>query len=173
MIFNKIIKSKIHQPYFFCTGKIKNINSKYFIKKINEGCNSNDHLSFKTNVKGEMTNFKYFNKDIEFLKILFQIFDFIDEDTSIKKYYLEESWGIKNNISCYTMEHAHDRFLFSGVIYLNKHTQLLEFPEINEKIKPDVGSFAIFTSFLKHKCKRNLTDKTKYGISFNITNAGF
>jgi ectoine hydroxylase-related dioxygenase (phytanoyl-CoA dioxygenase family) len=69
----------------------------------------------------------------------------------------------------------HDHFgcYVSGAIYLNSHDQLLEFPEINEKVKPEIGSFVIFTSFLKHGCKRNLTNKTKYGISFNIVNNGF
>ncbi len=172
-MFNKIIKSKINQPYIFCTGKIKNIDSKYFIKKINEGCDLNDNLSYKTNVKGEMTSFKYFNNDIEFLKILFPIFDFIDEDTSIKTYRLQDSWGIKNNIGSYTAMHQHLSAYISGAIYLNNHDQLLEFPEINEKVKPEIGSFVIFTSFLEHGCKRNLTNKTKYGISFNIKNVTF
>ena len=172
-MFNKIIKSKIQQPYIFCTGKIKNIDSKYFIKKINEGCNLNDNMSYKTNVKGEMTSFRYFNNDIEFLKILFPIFDFIDEDIDVRRYSLEDSWGIKNNISSYTTMHDHLGSYISGAIYLNSHDQLLEFPEINEKVKPEIGSFVIFTSFLKHGCKRNLTNKTKYGISFNLSNVGF
>jgi hypothetical protein len=172
-MFKKIIRSKIPRPYIFYTGKIKNINSKYFIEKINEGCNSNDNLSYKTNVKGEMTSFTYFNNDIKFLKILFPIFDFIDTDTNIERYFLEESWGIKNNTGCYTSMHHHNNCYISGAIYLNSHDQLLEFPEINEKIKPEIGSFVIFTSFLKHGCKRNITNKTKYGISFNLSNAGF
>jgi hypothetical protein len=172
-MFNKIIKSKIYQPYIFCTGKIKNIDSKYFIKKINEGCDSKDNLSHKTNVKGEMTSFKYFNNDIEFLKMLFPIFDFMDKETNVRKYFLEESWGVRNNIGSYTTMHDHFGCYVSGAIYLNSHDQLLEFPEINEKVKPEIGSFVIFTSFLKHGCKRNLTNKTKYGISFNIVNNGF
>ena len=172
-MFNKIIKSKIQQPYIFYTGKIKNIDSKYFIKKINEGCNSNDNLSYKTNLKGEMTSFTYFNNDMEFLKILFPIFDFMDEDTDIRRYSLEDSWGIKSNISSYTTMHDHFGSYISGAIYLNSHDQLLEFPEINEKVKPEIGSFVVFTSFLKHGCKRNITNKTKYGISFNLSNVGF
>ena len=42
---------------------------------------------------GEMTNFKYFNNDIEFLKLMWQIFDIVDKDgtfgifTSFLKHY--------------------------------------------------------------------------------------
>jgi hypothetical protein len=172
-MFNKIIKSKIERPYFFYTGKIKNINSKYFIKKIDEGCNLANNHSFKTNVIGEMTNFKFFNKDTEFLKLLFPFFDVIDKEHKLEKYTLCDSWGIKNNFSCYTAEHSHGNNLFSGVIYLHDHPQLLEFPEIGEKIKPDTGSFVIFTSFLRHSCKRNLINKTKYALSFNIAHDRF
>ena len=172
-MFNKIIKSKIPRSYIFCTGKIKNIDSKYFIEKINEGCNSKDNLSYQTNVKGEMTIFKYFNNDTKFLKILFPIFDFLDTEIKAERYFLEEAWGIKNNTGSYTVMHDHSGRYISGALYLNSHDQLLEFPEINEKVKPEIGSFVIFSSFLLHGNKRNITNKTKYGISFNLTNVGF
>ena len=166
-MINKSIKGQINKPYFFYNGRISNINSKYFIKKIDEGCSLNTNNSFKTNVKGEMTSYSFFNKDKEFLKILFQFFDIIDEDKRTEGYILNSSWGIKNNFSHYTKEHNHEGSYFAGVIYLNSHTQLLEFPEINEVVKPEIGAFAVFSSFLKHKCRRNVTDKIKYALSFN------
>ena len=167
MIFDKIIRSEIKQPYFFYKGKFNNINSKYFINKIDEGCNAINNNSFKTNIIGEMTNYKYFNNDIEFLKLVWQIFDVVDQDINSKEYRLEEAWGLKNSLSHYTKDHTHHGCYFSGVIYLNKHSQKLKFPEINQEIEPDIGSFAFFSSFLKHSCQRNLTNKTKYGLSFN------
>ena len=167
MIFDKIIRSEIKQPYFFYKCKFNNINSKYFINKIDEGCNAINNNSFKTNIVGEMTNYKYFNNDIEFLKLVWQIFDVVDEDINPKEYKLHEAWGLKNSLSHYTKNHNHRGCYFSGVIYLNKHSQKLKFPEINEEIEPDIGSFVFFSSFLKHGCQRNLTNKTKYGLSFN------
>ncbi len=167
MILNKIIQSEIKQPYFFYKGKFDIINSKYFINKINEGCSAINNNSFKTNIVGEMTNYKYFNNDIEFLKLIWQVFDVVDKDINSNKYMLNESWGLKNSLSHYTKEHTHHGSYFSGVIYLNKHLQKLKFPEINEELEPDIGSFAFFSSFLKHGCKRNFTNKTKYALSFN------
>ena len=164
----KKIISKIEQPYLFFKGKFNKINTKYFINKIEEGCKANDNNSFRTNIIGEMTNYIYFNKDLEFLKLIWQIFDMVDEVERNIKYFLVESWGVKNSISHYTKNHRHRGCFFSGVIYLNKHSQKLNFPEINETLQPDIGSFAIFSSFLEHGCKRNQTEKIKYGLSFNV-----
>ena len=167
MNFDKKIISQIKQPYIFYKGKFDKINSKYLIQKINEGCLLNDNNSFKTNVIAEMTSWDFFSKDIEFLKLVWQIFDVIDKDVHEYKYKLNGAWGIKSHLSNYTKKHGHEGNYFSGIIYLNKHSQILKFPEINEEIKPEVGSFAIFSSFLQHNCKRNMEDKIKYGISFN------
>ena len=171
IIENKII-SKVKQPFFFYKGKFDKINIKYFIDKIEEGCKANNNNSFKTNIMGEMTNYKYFNNDLEFLKLLWQIFDAVDKDFKKETYSLFDSWGLKNSLSHYTKSHSHKGCYFSGVIYLNKHPQILEFPEINKTIEPDVGSFAIFSSFLEHYCKRNLSNQVKYGISFNCNYGG-
>jgi hypothetical protein len=168
MIINKQINSKIEQPYFFYKGKFKNINSKYLIESIEKGCIAEDNRNFQTNIVGFMTSFTYFNQDKEFLKLLWQIFDVVDKDMPKTTYKLIESWGLVNGLSHYTKFHNHRGCYFSGVIYLNKHAQVLEFPEIKEEVKPEEGSFAIFSSFLKHGCsKRSQEEKPKYGISFN------
>jgi|TARA_R100000149_G_C5856867_1_gene123912 hypothetical protein len=167
MNFDKKIISEIKQPYFFFKGTFDKIDSKYFIKKIDEGCELKDNNSFQTNVIGGMTSWDYFNNDVEFLKLIWQIFDVVDKDVDQYKYILRDAWGIKNGMSHYTKEHSHSGNFFSGVIYLNKHSQILEFPQINEEIKPEPGSFAIFSSFLRHGCKRHRKDSIKYGISFN------
>ena len=159
--------SEIKQPYFFYTGKFKDIDQNYFIDKINDGCKADSNNSFKSNIVGEMTNFKYFNNDIQFLKLMWQIFDIVDKDVKNEYYKLSDAWGLKNGLSHYTKNHNHIGCYFSGVIYLNKHSQTLYFPEINKKIEPDIGSFGVFTSFLNHYCNRNLTEDVKYALSFN------
>tara|TARA_R110002049_G_scaffold172648_1_gene339438 strand:- start:252 stop:779 length:528 start_codon:yes stop_codon:yes gene_type:complete len=167
MNFDKKIIGEIKQPYFFYKGKFDKIDSKYFIKKIDEGCALKNNNSFQTNVIGEMTSWNYFNNDVEFLKFIWQIFDEVDKDVDRFKYVLRDAWGIKNGLSHYTKQHGHHGNYFSGILYINKHPQVLEFPEINEELKPEPGSFAFFSSFLRHGCKRNQTDSMKYGISFN------
>lgn len=167
MNFDKKIIGEIKQPYFFFKGKFDTIDSKYFIKKIDAGCALKDNNSFQTNVIGGMTSWNYFNDDIEFLKLIWQIFDVVDKDIDTFKYVLRDSWGLRNGLSHYTREHGHNGNFFSGVIYLNKHSQVMKFPEINEEIKPEPGSFAFFSSFLRHGCTRHRTDSVKYGMSFN------
>ena len=167
MNFDKKIIGEIKQPYFFFKGKFDTIDSKYFIKKIDAGCALKDNNSFQTNVVGGMTSWNYFNNDIEFLKLIWQIFDVVDKDIDTFKYVLRDSWGLRNGLSHYTREHGHNGNFFSGVIYLNKHSQVMKFPEINEEIKPEPGSFAFFSSFLRHGCTRHRTDSVKYGMSFN------
>ena len=162
MNFDIKIIGQIKQPYFFYKGKFDKINSKYFIKKINEGCLLKNNNSFKTNVIAEMTTWQYFNNDVEFLKLLWKIFDVIDADDHKYQYLLSESWGIKTGMSHYTKPHGHEGNYFSGVIYFNEHSQILKFPDIKQEIKPEKGSFAIFSSFLKHQCERNTGDKIKY-----------
>ena len=140
MIINKQINSTIEHDYFFYKGKFKDINAKYLIESIEEGCIAKDNRNFATNIIGFMTSFTH----------------------------------LVNGLSHYTKFHNHQGCYFSGVIYLNKHSQVLEFPEINEELKPEKGSFAIFSSFLKHGCsKRNLEEKAKYGISFNCNHVNF
>ena len=57
--------------------------------------------------------------------------------------------------------------MVSGTIMLNKHPQKLYFPEIEEVLEPEAGSFALFTPFLLHGNTRNKTYKPRYGMSFN------
>ena len=69
MIVQKHIEKKVLRDYFFIEGTI-DIDVSYFIKKIKEGFESGENRSHVTNVKGEMTNWLWFNKDPKFLEIL-------------------------------------------------------------------------------------------------------
>ena len=61
MIITKHTEKKVEIPYFFCKGLIENINSAYFIQKIEEGIRSPDNQNYITNVKGEITSWDLFN----------------------------------------------------------------------------------------------------------------
>ena len=159
------IKSEYYCDDNFKPGFLQ--QASYFIDKIEEGCKADDNNSFKSNIIGGMTNYKFFINDIEFLKLIWQIFDIVDKDVKKEIYSLSNAWGLRNGLSHFTKHHNHIGCFFSGVIYLNKHPQILEFPEINKTVEPDVGSFAVFSSFLNHYCKRNLDNQVKYGMSFN------
>jgi len=162
------INSQIPIDYTFITGK-SNIDSNYFIKKIEQGISSKDNKSFKTSVQGYMTPWHYLVQDKEFIKFLLPILDKIDLlPTKVPSYILEEAWGIKETFGNRTVLHNHTPAYLSGVLYLHSHPQILEFPEINKTVKPSKGKFVIFSSFLKHGANRNSTNESKYGISFNL-----
>ena len=170
MRINKIIKDKIKIDYLFIQGAL-DIDSNYFINEINKGIKEKENENFKTNVKGLMTSWEYFNNNANFLKVILPLFDYLDSLKNIIPYCLHSAWGIKEGFSNYTHEHdhGHEPNYFSGIIYLNDHTQTLLFPEIKLKFKPILNSFLLFSSFLKHKTIRNTSNKEKYAISFNLT----
>ena len=68
MRINKIIKDKIKIEYLFIQG-VLDIDSNYFINEINKGIKEKENENFKTNVRGLMTSWRYFNND-NFLKVL-------------------------------------------------------------------------------------------------------
>ena len=171
MIIHKHVEKKLAVDYFFIKGEL-NINCKYFIDKIKVGCESSDNKNFVTNVKDKMTGWTYFNTDPEFLKIINIIIDYVDIHFTFPEYYLADSWGVSCSYGAKTSEHNHRASEWSGVIYLNSHEQTLDFPQINEKIKPEPGAFAIFSPFLLHKADKHKYKKTKYGLSFNLKNKG-
>jgi len=168
MKVNKFIKSKIERDYFFVTGKI-NIDTKYFINQIEQGIQKEDNQSFQTNLMSEMTNYKYFLNDKKFIEMIIEFSDMIEENNFNygDPWQLSDAWGYKHTIGNYTKNHHHIPCSVSGAIMLNKHTQSLYFPDIDEKIECDAGNFVLFSSFLKHGNKRNKSYKPRYGLSFN------
>jgi len=169
MKITKHKESKINQKYFFVKGHL-DLNNEYFIKKIEEGVKLPDNKNFQTNVQGEMTDWKYFNNDPEFVKIACEVIEYCESHNLLDKLVkLQDSWGYKEVFSNYTKRHNHTPSVLSGVIYLSKVNQPLIFDQINETIDPEPGDFAIFSSFLYHKTKTRILDNTiKYGISFNF-----
>ena len=167
MEIEKEIKSKIERDYFFIEGNL-DIDCKYFINRIDEGVKDSP-LSYKTNVKGHHTSWKYFLNDKKFMIILLELIDCIEElDVINKKFHIHEAWGLREGFGDYTQIHHHLPSYISGSVYLNNHTQKLYFPEIKREVIPQRGKFILFSSFLNHYTKRNLTDENKYAIAFNF-----
>jgi len=167
MIIEKEIVSTILRDYIFITG-VLDIDSRYFKKRIEEGV-QNSNINYKTNVVGRHTEWKFFNKDEQFMALLLQMVDHLEDlDIALEEFYFEEAWGLIEKFGDYTKRHNHSSAYLSGVIYLNDHHQKLYFPTIKQEIIPKKGRFVIFSSFLTHYTKRNLKHKTKYAISFNF-----
>jgi hypothetical protein len=166
MKINKEIISRIERDYIYFTGHTS-LNAKYLIDKIEEGI-QNSNNNFTTNVIGHMTDFKFFNEELLKTNFMYQLFDKLETYKFLDGFRLNESWGLKEGYGCYTRKHSHKQSNISGVIFLNTHNQKLIFPEINEEVKPEKGKFVIFSSFLSHYNKRNLENKNRYAIAFNL-----
>ena len=62
MKVEKLIKANMLREYYFIKGNLS-IDTKYFIKKIEEGINLNTNRNYTTNVVGNMTAFNFFLND--------------------------------------------------------------------------------------------------------------
>ena len=168
MIIEKEIISKTLRDYIFTTG-ILDVNPKYFKKRIEEGV-KHSTINYKTNVHGQHTEWKFFNKDEQFGILVLQMIDYIESlNIKLHGFYLADAWGLIEKFGDYTEKHNHDSCYISGVLYFNDHHQQLLFPEIKEEVTPKTGRFVLFSSFLTHHTKRNLKHKDKYAISFNFS----
>ena len=167
MIIDDFTHDKVLRDYFFIEGTI-NLNASYFINKLKEGFNRYDNKSYNTNIKGKMTAWEFLVKDKYFLKIIDQFIPAVDNKIKLPKYHLTEAWGFCAQPNDDTREHDHEPSPWGGVIYLNDHEQTLDFNEINKKVKPAKGKFALFSGFIQHGCKPNKTKEKKWGMSFNM-----
>ena len=165
---DKEIISKIDVDYIFMSGIIEDIDSEYFIKRIDEGVSDSNSLNFRTNVRGFHTSFTYFNNDKKFMVILSRILNQLETlKYKFRPFSLREAWGIKLCLTNFTQIHDHCSQYLSGVLYLNDSNQELMFPAIDQKVKPVKGRFVVFSSFLEHHTFRSLEDEYKYAIPFN------
>ena len=167
MKINKEIISKLPRDYVFITGTF-DLDAPYFKKRIEEGVKVSS-LNYKTNVHGQRTEWKFFNKDEKLGLFFLHVIDYIDNlNLLLKPFYLHDCWGLIERFGDYTKKHNHGCSLFSGVLYLNNHSQKLYFPEIKEELTTTTRVFVLFNSFLTHYTQRNITHKEKYAISFNF-----
>ena len=157
----------INVNYFYFSGKV-DLDEKYFIEKIKQGCAAPGEKNYQTNIKGKMTDWGFFLSDQNFLKIFTKFVRYVDDNLNMSNYTLANAWGFELNFNERTLMHIHTEALWSGVLYLSSSNQTLNFPDIGEKLKPEIGTFALFSPFLHHGCERNDDKFPKYGISFNV-----
>ena len=147
-------------------GSIIDIDVNYFIEKINSNTGTAD---YKTNVKGKMTG-DIFLKDPYFHAAFNKFKELNCEIADVLKptLVLEDVWGVKNDTGDFTRLHKHGANHISGLFYLNHHPQLLEFPELKLKIKPEPGFFLVWHSNLWHKADPIVSKDSKYAVVFNL-----
>ena len=173
MRIEKEIKSKLERDYFFVVGSLDDVDTGYFINKIEEGIKLPNNLNYKTNVIGKSTPSFHFSKDKLFIQLVNQIIDYLEfKKIPNVPYLLKEAWGIKEGFADYTQLHNHTPNYLSGVLYLDDHPQKLYFPQIDQEVTPKKGKFVVCSSFLDHYTKRNMSDTDRYCIAFNFKYKG-
>lgn len=169
MLISKHIERSISVPVFFFQVDLDISNfKKELINEIEKGIKKKTNLNHITNVKGKMTEWKYFNNNKSFHKILSMGLSEIKKSFQFNDCFLVDSWGIKISENDHTTLHNHYTCHYSGILYLNDCEQTVDFPELNIKIKPREGSFLFFSSILNHKSDKNRSLISKYAIPFNF-----
>ena len=63
MYISKELNKKVERDYFFIKGQL-DIDCNYFIEKIKQGVEEKGNMSYKTNLKGKMTSWNFFNNNL-------------------------------------------------------------------------------------------------------------
>ena len=166
---NLILEKNIEKPTFLYECILENINTKKLIKGIEHGITLPSNMNHRTNVRGEMTDWKYFVHDVDLNSLLSFCIDHFNLDSKMGNSYLVNAWGNKMTRNCFTALHDHTGNTVSGVLFLNTcKGHYLEFPELDLKTEVIENKIVLFRGHTRHKAKR-ITDNTiKYAIAFNF-----
>ena len=140
-----------------------------FILQIKNNLSKN--LSHYTNVKGGMTDWRYFVNEPSFSHFITYVINKHQiTHPDIFQYFAERrkivnAWGneIKTNDS--VDYHAHPDF--HGILYLTKGCDL-HLPELNLKITPNPGDYYIFPPQIIHGFDKSQEKENRYSLIFNI-----
>jgi len=142
---------------------LKDIN---LINKLKESIKNNisKYTSYKTNVKGKMTDWKFFiGKDI-----------FKPIEKILYKYKLYDAWGNILYKGEHVEEHDHGGKIdintalnMSGVLYLTNTKPGTYFKEFNKTIDPEIGKIIVFDNKYRHSVDKCDTDNERITLAFN------
>ena len=124
-------------------------------------------LSYKTNVLGKMTDWKFFVDNKKFHNILKNSMDmctFVDA----KLMYLHSAWGniLQNNDE--VKPHSHQPALLSGILYLTENGPGTDFPDFKKTTEEKIGKFVLFHPHSLHGVKQSSLKEKRYSLAFNL-----
>ena len=133
--------------------------------------NLDPNMENYTNVKGGMTDWKYFIDKPEFVNFMtYLINKYQNTHPQIFQHFLEKntinsSWG--NEIKSGDSLDYHNHPCLHGILYLTKGCDLI-LPELNLKITPEPGDYYIFPPEILHGFEPYEGEKNRYSLIFNI-----
>jgi len=126
--------------------------------------NISKHTSYKTNVQGKMTDWKFFIKN--------NVFKPIEE--VLYKYKIYQAWGNVLTKGEHVLEHDHigeedhnTIYNISGVLYLTDIKPGTYFKEFNKTIDPEIGKIIIFDNKYRHSVDKCDTNEERITLAFN------
>ena len=159
------------------------------IKKNDLGRKESNKNGYQSN-NIELNNYKEIDKLMSFIMAQSYV---ILNDAKVKDTIpltLQECWVNINKKNCKNLLHAHGNALLSGVVYIDVpedtgnirfykqpnnsyyhnsyYSKDSEFMYQYMSYKPINKKVMIFQSFLEHDVEKNLTNKERYSIAFNI-----
>ena len=157
----------IEKDSFILIGRINDPDLiQRLISDITIGIKGRKNSSYKTNVIGKMTRFKYFNSNDNFIKVLDLIRPTFKKVIQ-RSIQLKDSWGNILDKNDYVKIHNHHPASVSGILYLTEGESTY-FPSHNKHIEAEVGKFVLFDPMLDHEVTKNKSSKKRYSLSFNF-----
>jgi len=141
----------------------------HFIVEIKN--NLSDEMNNYTNVKGGMTDWKYFmDKPLfkNFITYLINKHQLTNPDIFqyfLQKYEVKDAWGNEIKKGDSLKYHTHNQI--HGILYLTTGCDLI-LPELNLKITPRPGDYYIFPPEVLHGFETYEGERNRYSLIFNI-----
>ena len=167
MLIQRHFNYTIPKDMVFIEGFLNNIDSRYFISKIEEGINQENNENYKTNVKGKFTGFDslvYEPETLEFMRYIEPSISNIYNRIA----YVKECWGnIYNNDDHALLHHHQDCSGFSGILYLTEGGPGTYFSDFDITINEEYGKVVLFDPLLLHQVKSSNLKNSRITMGFN------
>ena len=131
--------------------------------------NNISELSYKTNVKGKMTQWNTFVNNKDFQKIILNSADIIKYFVADGA-YCDNAWGnkLENDDEVISHHHVGSDTTMSGILYLTEDGPGTYFKDFNKTIKEKIGKLVFFSPEAYHGVSKSNLNKTRYTLSFNF-----
>jgi hypothetical protein len=156
---------KMYRDVFIIEHQLKNLEPIEILKKAID--DSDGSFSYKTSVKGKMTDFNYFVNNETFINIIKECEIFFLA-LNFKKLYLKEAWGNILEQGQIVNEHDHNPAELSGILYLTEGGPGTYFSDAQKTVEEKIGKIVFFDSRMKHSVPSNNYPLKRYTLAFNF-----